>query len=57
MTVRLTSAPAGLRSAERQHSHARRCFVDCEQRATLDLFPVRVEACATALTTASESKS
>lgn len=32
-----------LRSAERQHSHARRCLVDREQRATLDVVPVRFE--------------
>ena len=32
-----------LRSAERQHSNARRCLVDREQRATLDVISVRFE--------------
>jgi hypothetical protein len=32
-----------LRSAETQHSHACRCLIDREQRATLDVFPVRFE--------------
>jgi hypothetical protein len=31
------------RSAERQHSHARRCLVDRKQRATLDVVPVRFD--------------
>ena len=43
MTVKPTTLREVFRSAERQHSHARRCLVDREQRATLDVVPVRFE--------------
>jgi hypothetical protein len=43
MAVALTGAAARLLSAERQHPHARPSLVDRQERASLDVLPVRVE--------------